>query len=754
MKKERVILHVVCFLLLLTSFISLISLTGTMFLELTTVLLTAAFFFSYLFMQKKVFVPPAANKFILLFFDGIALLLFAYYSIKFYDEGFLLRFVNLLELIICFRAFLIRTPGDYSLFYFCGLVLTGCSSFLTHELYFLLFLAAFFLQLIAALSIGNLIAEDTENTNMHNGKETCGVRAIIFLFGFCMFFIFLVFASFPLLPRTHSMNARIFPLFYGEDASRFISRKNNQDNSAQKQSLNLFNRVVIGDGFAQQDERENGSAKDTLLLNPVVMYVRSTKPSYWRGQAFNFYTGKAWLNKEQKHVIKQARHMLFSIEDEDENRFNRLAMTRERIDQIFFIKAPLSKTLYAAYVPEIFYYPSKELRRFHSMTIESPFYLNPSQVYYVTSEKIIFNPNIFRDPPTKISTLYLKQCLQLPYRSARMEELSKKITAGKQSSYQKADAIATYLRTHYTYDLKYLLQKLPPEKDLVEHFLFDTRRGHCEFFASAFVALSRYAGVPARFITGYAPGIYNPLLDAYEVRALDGHAWGEAYIPEVGWVQFEPTPEAHIIWEKIRFGPDSPFLSSLFAYIFYRMQKIPEILPQKEKASSSIFTHHPALKALVTTLRRIITFISSAISEIYKGALNLLHFLPFIAMAVFLTAVLLRHSREMQKPLLIFAIRTYYTVKRKKMKRAAAKQHILEMYKGSLLVLRILGHIKKYSHTPYEFLKQCRLDAEKNSAFRSLTALFVKMRYSHYPVTHDDALRSYDYFMELSKPGK
>lgn len=75
----------------------------------------------------------------------------------------------------------------------------------------------------------------------------------------------------------------------------------------------------------------------------------------------------------------------------------------------------------------------------------------------------------------------------------------------------------------------------------VDEFLFGTRRGFCEHFASAFVVVMRAAGVPARVVTGYQGGERNPLDDFWVVRQSDAHAWAEVWVPGDGWVRMDPT---------------------------------------------------------------------------------------------------------------------------------------------------------------------------------------------------------------------
>jgi transglutaminase-like putative cysteine protease len=77
--------------------------------------------------------------------------------------------------------------------------------------------------------------------------------------------------------------------------------------------------------------------------------------------------------------------------------------------------------------------------------------------------------------------------------------------------------------------------------NMVDEFLFDTKRGFCEHFAAAFVFSLRAAGVPARVVAGYQGGEINPVDGYLEVRQYDAHAWTEAWIAGRGWVRVDPT---------------------------------------------------------------------------------------------------------------------------------------------------------------------------------------------------------------------
>jgi transglutaminase-like putative cysteine protease len=89
-------------------------------------------------------------------------------------------------------------------------------------------------------------------------------------------------------------------------------------------------------------------------------------------------------------------------------------------------------------------------------------------------------------------------------------------------------------------------------RDSVDDFLFDTKRGFCEHFASSFTFLMRAAGVPARVVTGYQGGYFNKLGNYWVVRQSDAHAWSEVWLEGSGWVRVDPT--AAVSPQRVQLG--------------------------------------------------------------------------------------------------------------------------------------------------------------------------------------------------------
>ncbi|NMG45199.1 DUF3488 domain-containing protein [Aromatoleum toluvorans] len=120
----------------------------------------------------------------------------------------------------------------------------------------------------------------------------------------------------------------------------------------------------------------------------------------------------------------------------------------------------------------------------------------------------------------------------------RTRELAREIAAGAPD--HDAILVRTLERLR-SIGLTYTLSPPLLGTHAVDEFLFDTRQGFCEHFASAFVFLMRAAGVPARVVTGYQGGEINPVDRSLVVRQSDAHAWAEVWLAGRGWIRVDPT---------------------------------------------------------------------------------------------------------------------------------------------------------------------------------------------------------------------
>lgn len=97
------------------------------------------------------------------------------------------------------------------------------------------------------------------------------------------------------------------------------------------------------------------------------------------------------------------------------------------------------------------------------------------------------------------------------------------------------------LMTRYNSEFEYTLEPPKLGANPVDEFLFETKKGFCEHYASSFVFVLRAAGIPARVVTGYQGGEVNPITRQLVVRQSEAHAWAEVWLPGLGWARADPT---------------------------------------------------------------------------------------------------------------------------------------------------------------------------------------------------------------------
>jgi transglutaminase-like putative cysteine protease len=172
-----------------------------------------------------------------------------------------------------------------------------------------------------------------------------------------------------------------------------------------------------------------------------------------------------------------------------------------------------------------------------------------------TAESILANVSEadLRAAPPSIPAWVSQRYLQLPDTvPERVRALARDLTANAPTPFDQALAIETYLRK-FPYTLN--VPAPPINQDAADYFLFDLKRGYCDYYATAMTVLARAAGLPARLVIGYASGTYDPYTAQYVVRRADSHAWTEIYFTGIGWIQFEPTAsQPASAW----FGSDRP----------------------------------------------------------------------------------------------------------------------------------------------------------------------------------------------------
>lgn len=250
---------------------------------------------------------------------------------------------------------------------------------------------------------------------------------------------------------------------------------------------------------------------------------------YWRSLVYDIYTGQGWQSSPTTEIAHSPGALLIQ-QPETPGRY-----LVQKVDGA----VDLNDLLYTAGMPVAADYPlgalwrdPPELGDWFAITI-------PSRRYQAISWLAAASEGDLRQAGDQYPEWLRQRYLQLPENlPERVRQLAGQLTEEHTAPYDQALAIERYLRRYpYTLDLP----DPPRNRDLTDYFLFELQRGYCDYYATAMVVLARAAGLPARVVTGYASGAYDPLNARYRVVEADAHSWPEVFFPGYGWIEFEPT---------------------------------------------------------------------------------------------------------------------------------------------------------------------------------------------------------------------
>lgn len=286
-------------------------------------------------------------------------------------------------------------------------------------------------------------------------------------------------------------------------------------------------------GFNEQlDLRVRGRLSDDLMMR-----VKATNPAYHRGMVFTEYTGKGWkqtADKPTKTLKTNRPPIILPVRDPEGSNGARETTSS------YYIEADQPNIVFAPYQPTLLYFPSAAVWIDKDSALTSSFTLDQGLVYSVVSHYDQPSPTRLGKVPAIYKDRDFSPYLSLPKVPKRLEAYALEITKSEDKPYGKLHAIQNALEARCVYDLDAPFQK--ENQDSIDFFIFESRAGSCDQFASAFVVLARLNGIPTRLVTGFAPGDYNPFTGYWEVKAEHAHAWAESYFPFYGWVSFDPTP--------------------------------------------------------------------------------------------------------------------------------------------------------------------------------------------------------------------
>jgi hypothetical protein len=271
-----------------------------------------------------------------------------------------------------------------------------------------------------------------------------------------------------------------------------------------------------------------GSISQLTLSSEVVFRVNFRQPPpppetrYWRALVLWDTDGFSWFNKKDQPL---------------EQKMPRLVSLGEGVEYEIFLEPHRERWLYALDMPAIAH---------NGASLTPDFLLKANQPVNrpLKYAGISFTQYRVASTPEEQLQRALRLDKGVTIRQRQLVGSWQRTDPDPQSIVQSA---LDYFNRHpFVYTLNPPVYRDNP----VDQFLFESREGFCEHYASAFTQLMRIAGVPARMVIGFQGGEYNRLGEYFTVRAYDAHAWSEVWLEHRGWVRVDPT--AAVAPERIR----------------------------------------------------------------------------------------------------------------------------------------------------------------------------------------------------------
>jgi transglutaminase-like putative cysteine protease len=282
------------------------------------------------------------------------------------------------------------------------------------------------------------------------------------------------------------------------------------------------------------DEMTPGDVSELSLYGDVAFRVRFTggatpapEQRYWRGPVLHEFDGRSW---------RRPRGQAFPQQE--------VSFAGEPVRYQITLEPHARRWVMALDMPSE--WPRREIGQSYDFTL-----LAAREINSVAAFDLVSHPRFVAGTGTLPVSLRRKS-LALPDdgTNPRTVALGRQLGAmhGADALAITRDLLAMFREQPFEYTLR------PPRlaDNAVDEFLFETRKGFCEHYASAYTVLMRAAGVPARVVTGYQGGEFNPFGGYLAVRQSDAHAWSEVWVDGRGWIRVDPT--AAVAPERIRGG--------------------------------------------------------------------------------------------------------------------------------------------------------------------------------------------------------
>ncbi|MFW6337180.1 MAG: transglutaminase TgpA family protein [Phycisphaeraceae bacterium] len=299
-------------------------------------------------------------------------------------------------------------------------------------------------------------------------------------------------------------------------------------------------------------------------------------------------------------------------------------------------------------------------------------------------------------------------------------------------------ALSQHLREAYTYDLD--VPATPTGRDPVLHFLMDSKRGHCEMFASGLAGLCRSLGIPTRVVTGYRVSEYNRVAGEFVVRRRHAHAWNEVYLgPGKGWHTVDATPPLLIATLHESTGAWWQPMREVYEYLEFRWVRTVVAYDRKARDSlvaSAVREVEAKASGDASWLWAAWRFVKSVPQKWSLDRVGYSLLIAVTVMLLFAVAMLIRNVTLRRKRVRSLQLGGLPRKKRWRM------VHRLKFYVFVIELLERYGYFRPEWQSPRAFANHlAAMEPDRFEALVRLTDIFYEIRFGHREVKGELAHR-------------
>ena len=339
---------------------------------------------------------------------------------------------------------------------------------------------------------------------------------------------------------------------------------------------------------------------------------------YWRTLVMENYDGKTW---RQDQSIKTIQRQAYFQKPQREQAV--ITANNRKIEYMVISEPSHQKWLYGL----------DEAFSDNNQIVELPDYrlysLRP--IDQRMSYRVVSYPNNIMELTLKDNTKQLNLALP-PNSNLKTQALAQRFAQDYPDPQTRINAMMNYFAEQAYY---YTLSPPSVGEQQIDDFLFENRAGFCAHYASALVFMARASGIPARMVTGYQGGEYNPQAGYYSVYQYMAHAWTEVWLEGQGWQRFDPT--AMIAPQRILDGFDATF-DSQSSYLQdspfspLRMKQYPWLNELRQQLSS--LDYYWSVWVLGFDEERKQQVLSKLLGDVTNSKIALMMILSFIIIAL------------------------------------------------------------------------------------------------------------------------